>query len=383
MKDVIRDVLPLTHDQWNKVDLLDPKKAEGEVGYLSYLLEPGKTRMKIKTHRFITKKLGFKADVWGESRIEQWSNEINMASDEVCFEVLRGMDVVDAYINEVGGHSCMTGLSRAEYLGLYQHNPEKVGLLVATVGKQAARRLVWEAEEGVVVDRIYCNTHNVSNKMMHYCEEQGWEDVFNRGGDYNVRGLKATPGEVPYMDSFCYGKKEEDGTVSLTTENKGGYNLYLQSCYGQWEESHMCADCGLSTSRYNSPPPVSGRILCWPCYERQYWMCYGCHQHQLDATRRTLTIDGMRCPECAKDYRPCPTCKSEMLISKDSKACCECEAAKPQPSGNMGDKCYSLGLDPNLVASIHQAMDDTMCVPPRTAPADPYMNVTLREIMGW
>jgi len=141
----------------------------------------------------------------------------------LSIEVLRGEDVVKAYTDMVGAHSCMT--ESASYRAwLYGFNPEVVGMAKASNGK--ARALLWTTIEGhTVLDRIYPNSGFTSQFMKNWALDQGYlvrntnaarsSDVFIDGkgktyGNLTVQISKLHPCQVmPYLDTFVYYQPEK------------------------------------------------------------------------------------------------------------------------------------------------------------------------------
>ena len=134
--------------------------------------------------------------------------------DKKHFTVVKGQAIVDAYEEEYGCESCMTGDSCCTYTSIYGDNPKVVSMLLYD-GVRKARVLLWNTNEGVkVLDRVYpsCGLH--MNIIEKWAEQNGfiwrkhlWNDKksVHYQQNYTVT-LNHWSDYLPYADTFIYFK---------------------------------------------------------------------------------------------------------------------------------------------------------------------------------
>lgn len=222
------------------------------------------------------------------------------------FTILRGDDVVQAYLDEVGGESCMTG-GDGKVVELYGLNPDKVGMLVYD---GEARALVWNTDEGVtVLDRVYPHGGIYSTVMEEYARLNGW--VWRTGGsDYD--GMTLSDGNYykvtvkwneffPYMDTFKWATVK--GKQAILSNGRDSYDYVLDCTDGGPIHgiNHLhCEACGDRISEddtywgYDAP-------YCRDCFDDMFTNCDRCGEavHNED----TYIVQGEWWCECCFDRR--------------------------------------------------------------------------------
>ena len=214
---------------------------------------PGRPKVMIRFGRYVRKHLGLGPDVIKDHKIDEVAGEIWADESNYEFTLVSGRALLDAYLDGVGGHTCMTG-DKAVNMKLLASYPEKVRLLILSNERSGftARALVWTTDDGeTVMDRIYPNGGWHARPMQEYGEKRGWWVRCTNGAADPIRFYKndkvrkdfrvtlANGGSAvrfPYLDSFCYAHQNGNDLVLATAPNDntkwllqsqyGGYSLY-------------------------------------------------------------------------------------------------------------------------------------------------------------
>jgi hypothetical protein len=282
------------------------------------------------------------------------------------FTIIKGDDIEQAYGDEVGGHSCMTG-DDCDKVRLYTQNPDVVQMVVFNDRKMTGRALLWTDDEGrQLLDRIYPNDGYHISMFYKYAEINGWTVRKHNGapcsGQPFVDDLTHTvyvrpPNNElwPYMDSLRFSDSDpEDDKVRLSTSygrycldsisgGFGDYNgsyyrceqcgcrvheddvysvndyTYCSDCYCELFTS--CSNCGSDCDRDDVTYVESeDGYICESCLDYNYSTCDHCGEYH--RTRRlAVTPEGYSCEHCFDDYwTRCEVCDE---VIPAGEACCE------------------------------------------------------------
>jgi hypothetical protein len=267
--------------------------------------------------------------------------------DDSQFKILTGYDIVDAFADEVGGHSCMTG-DCANLTELYADNPDRVSLLV--YGDARGRAIVWNADCGeTLLDRCYADTDDVKRLMRDYATRQGWvcrngdqprNDGWEGGQRYVVSDLDV-PGSlvVPWLDTLDRGQISDCGSY-LTVGHIHGECLRNQDG-GPFHDAHRCERCSCFVQDDDVRHNLHGETWCESCWDDYFMNCEQCcetiEHHEavtIPAPRGRWTMEV--CQECADDLAPrCDECNEhtrpdDLVSNDDGRRCVDCDE-------NMGE----------------------------------------------
>jgi hypothetical protein len=246
-------------------DLQPGKPEDGTSGFLAYNV-PGKDRMKMKTGRFLTRRLNLNSGFLSDSVIQHIASAINESLfPDLGVRLDKGSAITRNYRNEVGGHSCMTG-GCAECTKLYEMNPDKFQQLIMEQNGDSARAIVHKLDSGeFAIDRVYATSEYLKNRMKEYAAGQGWRNVYEVDGG-TVSGLEYDDNCIPYMDSMIWGTVR-GGLLTISTEEGG--DCTLQNTDGTLENGSVCCEnCGDNVSEDNVYYAEDGGY-CEHCYSER------------------------------------------------------------------------------------------------------------------
>lgn len=326
---------------------LQPDKPEDETaGFLAYNV-PNKDRMKMKTGRFLTRKLNLNSGFLPDTVIQKLASNINTyLFPDLGIRLDKGIAITENYENEIGGHSCMTG-SCAEYTKLYEANPDRFQQLIIVQNGDSARAIVHKLDDGTyMLDRIYGTCEYLKEKMRDYGTKQGWS--FRGSG--TISNLKYTDGEIPFADTMKDYKIIDglltigtnlpyyDGTLD-STDGKFYSGIFCEYCEEYYDEDHIisvgdyyyCENCVSdnftyceSCSEYCENEFVrevidTGQYVCRHCAEDEYSCCESCNEY----VSETQILDGDTevCNDCSENHYHCDDCGD--LVSKVEDGYCE------------------------------------------------------------
>jgi hypothetical protein len=206
--------------QYNKFEISE------KTGYIK-LTDTDKNRfVDIKFGRFLTTlfttfKDLYKFEIYTNRDIENFYNSFVSFQSDSCIELveLKGDEIIEAYKSEnylykkssLGG-SCMT--DNTDYLKLYTSNPDIVSLLaIKTYGKIVGRCLIWNTNQGRIMDKRYTCFDWVNSKFETIIEKSNYiccstlEDYPNGQNKIDIKlenfeELKDI--KYPYLDTFKY-----------------------------------------------------------------------------------------------------------------------------------------------------------------------------------
>jgi hypothetical protein len=256
-------------------------------GYVSYATKnshkyDNNKRMRTRFGRYVRTQLKISEDDLPDRILEDIAYYlVGIMSDDGDYDskikLLEGNDIIQAYAHEVGCDSCMTG-SNSKYVELYALNPDKVKLLV--YDETRARALLWTCDDGTrLLDRIYPNSgvhveilrswakrNNVAYRLTNGGEFKGFSD--NESHQVTVKVDKY----YPYMDSFIYGTRNKDGTVTLSDDD-GDFHLVDGLIAGN---QYVCCNCGGGFYVDDAYQADDGNLYCEDCYYERYSKCDSC-----------------------------------------------------------------------------------------------------------
>lgn len=324
---------PFIADFWS---LQPDKPDDGSTGFLAYDVGNDKPRMKMKTGRFLVRKL--KLSDWPDSEIRALAEAINKALfPENCIQMLTGPAIMDAYRDCVGARSCMTG-DNCSCVDLYSRNPKRFSLFVLSRNGDTGRAIVHKLDDdNLLMDRIYATSVDVVAEMRDHAKNQGWLCRHSCGAVYDsndervpnsrlcVSGLDWIDGGVPYMDTLHYGAVN-DSKLDISA-NTGDFGLSSTEGY---LGSHVCCNCGGHYSPDNMHD-VGDDSYCSGCFYESFSYCDHCSGVcSVDDTIHIKDRDICVCDYCARNsYSLCDDCglwksESHTVDDGDSVICESC-----------------------------------------------------------
>lgn len=280
---------------------------DGSQNFLAYNVPgPARRRMKMKTGKFLVRKLSLSNGVLTDVQIQDLASRINIelfpGSTEIRLD--KGDDITENYREELGGRSCMTG-DCADYTGLYASNPDRFQQLIMKQENDSARAIVHKLDNGqYLMDRIYSTCEYLKQAMHNYRNAHDWHD---RTASGTVSGLEYNDGEIPYMDTLKY-FQIIDGLLTISTVSYNSYGT-LEQQDGELESGTLCESCRCRTPE-DEIICVNDQSLCESCVEYDYSYCEECDEYYLnDNMRNIVDRDIWVCEWCANDsYTRCKDC---------------------------------------------------------------------------
>jgi len=329
-------------------DLSPSKPDDGTPGFLAYDVQ-GHDRMKMRTGRFLTRKLKLNNNFLPDTAIQHIAAQINTKlfgdTDEIRLD--SGQQITCNYKDDIGGSSCMTG-DAADYVGLYADNPNKIKQLVMRSMNDTARAIVHVLDNGMYhMSRIYATSEDLKQRMRDYARDKKWlyyataVDVVHSKSMLVVSGLDYTDGEIPYADSLnAY--RIENGKLTIT-HPANAYDGILDSTCGELEDSSRCIGCGEHIDG-DDTYQEHGEIYCSGCHGELFSWCEVCEQtHPADDITWVEGVNMSVCDHCLEDYALCGDCNRYFknddirLIGHDDKYVCESCLEDYSCCDNCGD----------------------------------------------
>jgi len=306
------------HNVRKRLEQLQPDICEdGSTNRLAFNVGSGKPRMKIKTGRFLTKKLQLNSGYLDDVAIQKIASTINfhLFGSYIEVKLINGSAITDAYKNEVGTTSCMTG-DCADYTKLYESNPTRFQMLTMFYGNNSARAIVHKLDNGMfLLDKIYSDCEDLKTRMIDYAIEHNWyyrrsneasdcvifdaQYEIDNYDDIVVSGLSYSDGEVPYMDTLTEYRLQNDTIDIFHCHSSYIADGTLDSTSGELESSRYCDNCG--ESMYGDDVYCVGDyVVCQGCYNGNYFYCEKCGEdcHNDDAVCMADTKNCI-CQYCA------------------------------------------------------------------------------------
>lgn len=277
----------------------------------------GEQRMKIKTGKFLAKKLGLKDKISDES-IQKAAANINIALFGCEVKISKEKAITEHYQNATGGNSCMTG-SCCEYTLMYEQNPNRYSILTIESGNDSARAMLVKLDNGkYLLDRVYATSESLKRELYDYGRKNGYYSDWSSNGMDNfsnselvVSGLEYTNGHVPYQDTLTKYKFMDDGHLMIFSDNCGDfdYDGMLESTEGYLEKLQICCCCGEAVNEDDQYyGQDGGGPYCCDCYYNEYFTCEYCGE---DCQQNEATVIGEEpfCVDCRDElFDRCHVC---------------------------------------------------------------------------
>ncbi len=311
------------------------KPDDSSIGFIAFDV-PGKERLKLKTARYLTRKCKLnEVAVLNDEQIRILAEKINgllWTVDELNdVELICGRAITEAYSDEVGGSSCMSGCN-SSYTRLYEVNPTRFEMLIIRNDNDSARAIVHKLDNGQkLMGVIYATAEHLLDMMENHANSQGWltcnnTDRCNRNS-WVMSDLQFCEGEIPYMDTLTSGSI--NGNLLTVSYNSGEFEL--QNTNGNLDDYYQCENCGDCLHEDDTYSDDNGNIYCEYCFNENFIYCPDCE----DVTRSTDTVyiqdkEICICQHCAdKNYYRCETCNEyrtldSMKIFDDNPYCENC-----------------------------------------------------------
>lgn len=309
------------HDILLALMRLNPTKPDDNTSNRIAYNVSGKDRMKLKTGRFLTRKMNLNHDFLNPNQIQQLADKINIdlfGATTQDIELVSGYKITEAYSDGIGGDSCMTG-GCADYTKLYESNPDRFSMLIMYNGNNSARAIVHKLDNGrFMLDRVYGTSESLKMSMQAYARDKKWlwrvnfsmgtsrvKDGDNGVYDNNlcISGLEFTDGEIPYMDTLNY------GTVCnnlLTIATQG--DIELCNTNGELESGYSCSNCGDRVCEDEVCYADDG-CYCQECYNDYYFSCEKCYETCSNDDCICIDESLYICRSCAENnYYYCEDC---------------------------------------------------------------------------
>jgi hypothetical protein len=220
----------------------------------------GKIIKKIMTPRAVK--------LFKEAEFTNFVNQYKAACDAECkeFAIHPNIDIPNIYcMNREEGHaglndSCMNG--DEEYLEIYTKCPHvRILTMMNKEGRLAGRALLWNTEDGVLMDRVYVAKEHYYDMFVEYAETNGFirkveyksyrdKDRYVKDGNVFRKAYKIqTPTDFcyyPYIDTFSYG-----GDGFLCNAHDFSDIQYEYSSTSGNREGDDYEECARSNRRYH------------------------------------------------------------------------------------------------------------------------------------
>lgn len=308
----------------DRLNQLNPSIPEdGSTGRIAFNV-PNKDRMKIRTGRFLTRKLNLNSGFLSDKSIATIADNINceLFSDDIDIRLVSGSAITNAYYREVGAVTCMTpsGDGGGETCTLlYEDNPDRFQLLIMNYINDDARAIVHKLDCGeYYMDRVYASCEMLKERMRDYAGGQGWyyrdtDDACSYGNNAPsdkvlvVSGLNYEDGHVPYMDSLVNGCTCGGG---LTISRVGCCDSELIQTDGSVEPGQTCENCNdhINGDEYTL---IAGCVYCESCGNELFSYCNHCEE--LSPSEDMYYIEDAEeyvCSHCASNYAQCEDCQT-------------------------------------------------------------------------
>lgn len=297
-----------------------------DVGKVSYAAKPifkydARRRIKTTLQRYLLRQ--FDTDKLGvsDSELDSFCRRFwKTHTADTSIELVNGEDITEAYVQEFGGSSCMTG--DAKCVELYELNTSVVSLLKYQRAGCEARALVWQTTDNqTVVDRIYPNDGAHVDAIHEYALSRGWwvraDNSLPSGTTYFRNGAGETCGDfrvrvkacsyMPYLDSFGYGD-DDCGAVILSCNDSEGTFEFHGTDGSSSGSSTPCFDCDCRLSEDEQIRDGDGDIFCSDCYYQRYVTCDNCGEDTSHDNAYNVD-DSCYCEQCYLDnFSGCDRC---------------------------------------------------------------------------
>lgn len=313
----------------DKIEALQPNISNTAVGCISFDV-PNKNRMRLKTARFLTRKLGLNNSFLSDKEITNITEKLNYTLfPDVKVKILKGKDITQAYRDRVGGGSCMSG-NCADFTKLYEMNPDKIQMLSMYFNNGSARAILYLLDDGKhFLDRIYYDLNMLRAKMKEYADERKWYRCStieyldsSTKNNMSVSDLVFREGNVPYMDTF--GGTIINGKLKLSL---GNYKFDMDITNGYLENVHYCESCGENVHD-DDTVYIGDYSYCEFCAEENFTYVKCCSEHI--ANSDIIHIKDIEIYVCQyhanTNYTKCEDCgnyyQNDYIVIEDTRRVC-------------------------------------------------------------
>lgn len=319
------------------IDRLQPNTPIDETsGFIAYNVNS--KRMKIRTSRFLGKKLNLNSGFLSEKVLQTMTERINTELfPDLEIRIDRGKNITNNYDNAIGGSSCMTDSSSC-YTRMYEYNPQTYKQLIMQTRKNSARAILITLDNGsILMDRIYTDSSYLKEKMIDYAIKNNWYYRSSTSpGSYDIEfykiplesseyakmfvtGIVYTESEVPYADTltqYCNCNSRLIISHPRALQCCDG-ELDSTSGYLENEDRSCCDNCGDMTDD-DDLNCINDDYICSCCYNEHYFYCEHCQESYsnddvvyIDSESRDI------CQSCAdNDYFYCDDCNEYFHSAK-------------------------------------------------------------------
>lgn len=309
------------------------KPDDATTRFISFNAKSGGDRLKLKTARYLTRKCGLNEHL-NDGQIRFLAEKINLllwTEEELnSVKLLRGPAITEAYNDEIGGNSCMTGCN-SSYTRLYEVNPTRFEMLVIRSDNDSARGIVHHLDDGrILLGKVYTTAEHLLETIDNYAEQQGWLNMATLDSidkdTLIMSGLKFCKSEIPYMDVLTQG--EVCDNLLTVSYNTGLFNLQNQN--GSLSD-YICETCGGYIYEDDIYSGNYGDSYCQSCFEDNFIICDCCND--IICSGDSIFIEGKgisTCQNCADShYYSCKTCGEyhevgNMRFFNDTAYCEDC-----------------------------------------------------------
>lgn len=266
-------------------------------------------RTKTTLSRYLRRHLGVTSEQMNDDKLHRLSLFIfgAMINLRTPPKIVKGYGLLKAYKNAVGSDSCMTG-DDCELVKLYAENPDKVNLIIAF--KNQARALLWTTDKGTkILDRIYFGDPMAKYALQKWACEQNIvqrDNVHDSGLLVEFQSIKyikkqyvvtldsSQVDHYPYLDTFCWGRFEENNNVLKMSNEQRGFPLCFHCTDGSFEG--RCNGCGEALGTVC----INGENYCEDCVSDRFIYCYNCNDYADNES--AMDVDGETyCESCGQE----------------------------------------------------------------------------------
>lgn len=306
-------------------------RADEEGDFLSYskvnadqisYSQSNRTNRRTRTtlSRYMRRRLGLSPDIFPDAVMQNFARSIFARMHDNVHDrikIVQGQELMNAYREGLGGHTCMTGTA-AIHETLLATNPSKAQLALYKLAPgRYARAILWTCDDGTkVLDRIYPNDGAHVHVFHRWASEN--EIAYRRlnGAATGMSRILLVPdankevtlnmacGTFPYMDTFRWGiPNYETNTITLTNQWNEHHLYQLNTTSGEAQKHGRffvrCAKC--QTLIQNTSRSVADVIyfdsdwnethtdkLCLGCAEEYTTQCSWCGRR---APTASMTVE--------------------------------------------------------------------------------------------
>lgn len=246
--------------EYIQINPQDLQVSEEDSAMVSYNQKNRVKRQKTTLARFVAKHIPSFAECPDkikellQTRVCKYTFDVSQA-----FTILTGEDIVEAYRNAVGGHSCMAGKTHNQMLDMYRQCPDDIGLAVFRTPDKTGRAIVWKnakKKDGttvVAVDRVYpAGDSQIYEFFDAWAKQNGYMLRPLKSGEFleplSVELNASYVTAFPYLDTFQRGvmKETEQGGLTITLfspswKETGNANFTHQ--HGGGPQTVACPKC--------------------------------------------------------------------------------------------------------------------------------------------